>query len=190
MPHNQEGVCTSGVRGRVFALQGISKSYFSSDRGVFGCFRAGAWIHIAFVQGFVLTHLWRICITVFVLVRRFCYTEHGGVSCSQVLFAKFFLVLKQVFLSFKPSRSVCLLYSGYVFIVLWNFSNPFPNTLPFTGHGTTTWMWHPATQSCAGYFCAHNTEHYYSKINNYNFIDLWRQDPDHDNFRFLCCKKG
>ena len=92
-----------------------------SDRGVFGCFRAGAWIHIAFVQGFVLTHLWRICITVFVLVRRFCYTEHGGVSCSQVLFAQFFLVLKQVFLSFKPSRSVCLLYSGYVFIVLWNF---------------------------------------------------------------------
>ena len=30
----------------------------------------------------------------------------------------------------------------------------------------------PATQSCAGYFCAHKTEHYFSKINNYNFIDL------------------
>ena len=28
MPHNQEGVCTSGVRGRVFALQGFSESYF------------------------------------------------------------------------------------------------------------------------------------------------------------------
>ena len=122
MQHKQEGVCTSGRRGRVFALQGISKSSFSSDRGVFGCFRAGAWIHIAFVQVFVLTHLWRICITVFVLVRRFCYTEHCGVSCSQVLFAQFFLVLKQVF-PFKPSRSVCLLYSGYVFIVLWNFEH-------------------------------------------------------------------
>ena len=50
----------------------------------------------------------------------------------------------------------------------------------------------PATQSRAGYFCAHLTRQHNPVPDIFVLItpSTISQDPDHDNFRFLCCKKG
>ena len=141
-----------------------------SDRGVFGCFRAGAWIHIAFVQGFVLTHLWRICITVFVRVRRFCYTERWcfvfksfvctSLPCIETGFSiQAFQVC--VFVVFRI-RFYCIVE---FFPIPFPIPYPSPDTEPQATSTRNHNLWQhstpdPATQSCAGYFCAHNTEHY------------------------------
>ena len=157
MLHKQEGVCTLRRRGRVFVLQGISKSSFWS-RGlrVFSsrcmdthCVCAGIcsntplenlhYCVCARSQSLLYRTWWCFVFISFVCTSLPCIKTGFSIQAFQVC----------VFVVFRI-RFYCIV----------EFFNPFPNTLPFTGHGTTTWMWHPATQSCAEYFCAHNTEHY------------------------------